>query len=161
MANWAAEFVPPSTGAGPNGVSASPEHLLLIGRWGEALCYQLLVEREAARHLADPTSPRRVVQWLNETAESGQPFDIVVSGPSGSSALTAPDALLIEVKTSVHTTRTAFDISAREVACALDRQTQFQIWRVTGAGTPHAQVRSIERPALAWHRKEIRVVMEI
>ena len=79
----------------------------------------------------------------------------------GADQVSSNSTLYIEVKSSVHSASAAFDISAREVSCALQRLGAYEIFRVTGAGSAQAQIRRIENPARAWHRKELRVFMEI
>lgn len=76
MARWSNEFRPlHGFGFGGHPGRVSPELLSLIGRWGEAMVYQILVAEQAAR----PPSEALVVTWVNAARESGRPYDLTVS----------------------------------------------------------------------------------
>ena len=184
MAGWSARFLPAggvTVASGSSGGRASVgcgESQQLTRRWGEALVYRTLQQEEADRLAADPAAAPRLIRWVNRDGESGLPFDLTVTqtaaggGTSGDEtnisagggdggAAQGHSTLYIEVKSSVHSASTAFDISAREVSCALQRLGAYEIFRVTGAGSAQAQIHRIANPARAWHRKELRVFMEI
>jgi hypothetical protein len=164
MSAWSSRFLSLSGVVGADGSVGSsvvdPRILSLIGRWGEALVYQILLHRESTRQAADPASPPRVVTWVNRDVESGLPYDLIYG--SATSADGDAESEYIEVKSTVHGDRHTFDISAAEVSCALARRQRYAIWRVSHAGsTTRAAYTEVHNPALQWHEKKIRVWMEL
>jgi hypothetical protein len=81
----------------------------LVGRWGEAFVYQLLVL----------SHPGASAQWVNEHTESRAPYDIILTLPADTAAnrnnTPQPKKVIyIEVKATRHSDNNTFDISLPE-----------------------------------------------
>ena len=87
-----------------------------IGRWGEEL---------VSRHLR---ASGETLQWMNEHAESGLPYDIRIQREG------ATDPIYLEVKTTVSTSRHVFPISGQEIAFAREQQSSYWVVRVYACG---------------------------
>lgn len=84
-----------------------------IGRWGEQMVAQLLKMEH----------PQASLQWLNESAESGQPYDIELRAGGLWE--------LVEVKTTARKDQEArFSISLAELECARRHSAAYSIYRV-------------------------------
>jgi hypothetical protein len=84
----------------------------MVGRWGEAFVYQLLVL----------SHPGASVQWVNEHTESRAPYDIILTLPAAPANAAAnrnntpqpKKVIYIEVKATRHSDNNTFDISLPE-----------------------------------------------
>ena len=160
MAQWAVTL---QSTAGDDGVvreggNLSEEKRSAIGRWGEALAYQLLCYEEQRRQAAHPNTSPRTVRWLNQHVESGLPYDLVYGGEDEGEG---QGTEYVEVKSTRHSVRQPFAISAAEVSCALVQRERYHIWRVCRVGGPDASIRKIANPAQAWHQQQLHVWMEL
>ena len=90
-----------------------------IGRWGEECVYILLKQIEANNQ----------VIWVNESAESGLPYDIVIKRNDVE--------IFIEVKSTSTSEKHVLEISSREIMCAYQKQENYHLYRVYSAGNPH------------------------
>lgn len=90
-----------------------------IGRWGEACVYILLKHIEVNNQ----------VIWVNESAESGLPYDVVIKRNDVE--------IFIEVKSTSTSEKHVLEISSREIMCAYEKQENYHLYRVYNAGNPH------------------------
>ena len=104
-----------------------------IGRYGEMLVYERL-QKELESQIQQGTTK---VTWHNKDVETGYPFDITIAMKSTES--NDKDMQLyrfIEVKTTLDKRDKPFEISPRELICALQYGKRYDIYRVGGVGSP-------------------------
>ncbi|XP_077982849.1 uncharacterized protein LOC144437716 [Glandiceps talaboti] len=104
-----------------------------IGKWGEALVYNFLLQQKE-----DLDSEKCSVQinWVNQEQESGQPYDIEIQvqmTDEGSDDV-IEYSIYIEVKSTKSKEKKYFEISSKEVAFAEKMKEQFYLYRVYNAG---------------------------
>ena len=90
-----------------------------IGRWGEECVYILLKHIEVNNQ----------VIWVNESAESGFPYDIVIRRDDVE--------IFIEVKSTSTSEKHVLEISSREIMCAYEKKENYHLYRVYNAGNAH------------------------
>ena len=89
-----------------------------VGRWGEECVYMLLKHIEKDHQ----------VIWVNETAESGLPYDIVIKGKDVE--------IFIEIKSTSTSEKRVLEISSQEIKCAFQKKEDYHLYRVYNAGNP-------------------------
>jgi hypothetical protein len=115
------------------------DYLLKIGRWGEQWVNQVLKNK----YRTELQEQKVTIEWMNEIAESGLPYDFRLTFHSDSSVDNMFDADLeiietdnvkfIEVKCTTKDGREAFPVSIQELNFAQKFSTQFEIYRVYNA----------------------------
>jgi Domain of unknown function (DUF3883) len=106
--------------------SSSAEVHRAVGRWGEALVFNLLLQEH----------PGAEVKWVNEKEETRSPYDIILTLPA-SGAGCGPRAVFVEVKTTRFPSLNVFEISSAEWDFASrDDGSRFRLYRVFSAGCP-------------------------
>mmetsp|Transcript_19791 Transcript_19791/g.54992 ORF Transcript_19791/g.54992 Transcript_19791/m.54992 type:complete len:817 (-) Transcript_19791:169-2619(-) len=121
--------------------SLDPNNSRAVGRWGEALVYQYLLSH----------CPGATVKWMNAEGESRAAYDIEVTSSSGA----MHETRFVEVKTSVHSDKNAFEMSLWEWEFAVKAGKQYSIFRVASAGQPgrtHIRVFNNPYSAVQEHR---------
>jgi len=103
-----------------------------VGRWGEELCYEHL------RRVCAGDS-RGVVEWVNQDAESGLPYDITLTRPDG-------DVAFIEVKTTSAVEKPFVEVSVPELLFAQRTGAAYHLYRVFGAGTEDVSLACLQDP---------------
>lgn len=106
-----------------------------VGRWGEALVYNLLLQesRDAS------------IEWMNEHNESLAPYDIVIRRRRRGQTLGTSDVTFVEVKTTSAADKRCFPMSIEEWRFATDEpRPDFHIYRVYGAGGDMPRVEIIK-----------------
>ncbi len=96
------------------------DYINQIGRWGEIWVNEMLKKKsvQEKNHIQ--------IEWVNETGESGLPFDFkVVQGDRVD---------FIEVKSTVRANQESFPISYNELMFAQDNPDNFYIYRLYNAG---------------------------
>ena len=97
-----------------------------MGRWGEALVYNLLLQQH----------PEAEVSWVNEKEETRAPYDLTLTLPSPGPGI-GPRTVFIEVKTSRFPSLNVFEISPGEWDFASrDDGSRYRLYRVFSAGCP-------------------------
>ena len=123
-----------------------------IGRWGEQLVYDYLLQQKASHgEICD-------VHWNNRDGESGKPFDFEVTCKLEDEAYT----LYVEVKATKSSKKEIFEISSNEVNFACGKGKHYHIYRVFRAGTA-TEVRLVRLTNVAhkMDNKEVRLLMVI
>lgn len=95
---------------------------LALSRWGERLCYHYLLAHPTVR------GDGWTVEWVNQGGESGRPYDLLLRPPAGTTGSSGSSGkeedggreVYVEVKATRSTDKRAFEVSAAEVALALD-----------------------------------------
>lgn len=80
---------------------------------------------------------------LNKDGETGLPYDIVISGPTGDR--------FVEVKSSTTTTKRLFKISSEQWRWATEHPDAFDFFFVHGAESENARVTVLRNPARLAH----------
>ena len=106
----------------------------LVGRWGERLCYEHLAQQQTAT-----ASPMRRLVWLNESAESGLPYDITSTDSCG-------EVTFIEVKASTGHDKPFINVSLNEMEFARRNAAAYHIYRVCGAGSKDVTISCLADP---------------
>lgn len=105
------------------GGAAREQQLRAVGRWGEALVYQLLLL----------TRPGATVNWVNEREESGLGYDLELIEGGGK-------ITYVEVKSTRHARSNVFHLTRREWELACKMGDAYHIYRVYSAAEPSAVV---------------------
>ncbi len=152
--------LPPPPGAAPSddAADAAAAAAQAIGRWGEAYVAALLArERPGAR-----------VRWLNEAAETGQPYDICVGDASladadvAAAAADAADEALVEVKTTVRADAAArFEMSLGELECARQARGGYAVYRVVAAPGARVRILRLRDPAAALAAGALKLLVQL
>ena len=123
-----------------------------IGRWGELLVYDyLLQQKEMHDDIYD-------VIWTNDVEESGKPYDFEVVCTPGDEAYT----LYIEVKATRSSQKEVFEISSNEVKFASEQGECYHIYRIFNAGaTGQVQLVRLTNVSHKMDNKEVRLLMVI
>ncbi|KAK3280654.1 hypothetical protein CYMTET_11525 [Cymbomonas tetramitiformis] len=130
-----------------------------VGRWGERLVAAFLrrVYTGGARigGLADEGGVEQGrVEWVNEEAESGLPYDIVVDTAEGG-------LHYVEVKASRYASKTMFEVSPNEWKCAQEHGDHFHVFRVFKAGTAEARISRLSDPMAVWSWGGAKLYLEV
>ncbi|TMW56870.1 hypothetical protein Poli38472_006880 [Pythium oligandrum] len=147
--NWQPGSRPPTPShlVSVGGNSMTDEEKLAIGRWGEEYVYQQLLQR-----YDDDKNTR--VEWVNEKAESGLPYDILVS--TG----TSQDVEYIEVKSTRTMEKGVFEISMNELDQAGVHGSRYCIYRVFNAGNaPLCRVIRMKNPIALVRQKKMQLLL--
>ena len=141
------DLLGPETPDLPNVLPEGSLDTMDIARWGEELVLLYL------RHKLSSTAPGVEVHWINETEESGVPYDIVITNQG--SAVT-----YVEVKSTVKEQKELVEISAQQVAFALEKEASVHLYQVFNAGSS-ATVRLCRLQNLGQHMvtKDVRLFM--
>jgi len=109
------------------------EFLTKIGQWGEMFVFEILKKLHEGE-LANNTIK---IEWMNETNESGLPYDIRITDLTTKSEMDFDDGqntqLYIEVKSTSKATQESFPISYQELAFSHKFSSKFQIYRLYNA----------------------------
>ncbi|XP_050398302.1 uncharacterized protein LOC126816138 isoform X1 [Patella vulgata] len=107
-------------------VSDDPENERLVGRWGEQVVYDYLLQQKAAnKNILD-------VNWVNEKCESGDPYDFIITYRSEKGEQLT---LYSEVKSTRSDAKRMLETSMPEVKFAMDQCQNYEIYRLFNAGT--------------------------
>ncbi|XP_067652769.1 uncharacterized protein [Haliotis asinina] len=125
-----------------------------IGRWGETLVKHYLLQQMAFnKDIVD-------VRWVNETGESGLPYDFEITCLDDESSESR--TVYIEVKSTLKDEKKHFDISSREVNFAHAQKEQYQIYRVFNAGnSQNVKLLRIDNIALKMDQGKLKLFMYI
>eukprot|EP00854_Cymbomonas_tetramitiformis_P004298 gene4298-5292_t len=128
------------------------------GRWGEALVHAYLLQ--ATSRLTDECRQGQSVTWMNQHAESGAPYDMVI-------VTRVPDDVggevsrkdFVEVKSSIAHDKGWFEISPAELDFAGSKADQYHVFRVYGIGTASPKLVKISDPISLWSSGKLAVRM--
>lgn len=123
-----------------------------IGRWGEHMVYQyLLQQKEANPNMVD-------VKWCNKENEKGAPYDMEISRQTDSGIVQT----FIEVKTTLTDDKNVFEISSQQIQFAQEHRENFHIYRVFNAGDlERVRLVRINNLSLRMDQKQVRLWMMI
>ncbi|KAH9515759.1 hypothetical protein Btru_011923 [Bulinus truncatus] len=124
-----------------------------IGLWGEQLVFNYL------QHQRESNSNMHSVIWVNATGEMGLPFDFEIVYKTPDPEKTT--SLYVEVKTTVSKDKEVFHVSSNQMEFALAQKSQYEIYRVYGAGSPTARLVRIENVSEKMRVKQIQLFMVI
>ncbi|KAK3020283.1 hypothetical protein RJ639_045832 [Escallonia herrerae] len=110
--------------------TANAKQAMLTGRLGEYLAYEYFVRKVG----------EALVKWVNESTETGLPYDIVVGDDE-------ENREYIEVKTTESVSKDWFSISQREWQYAVSKGESFSIARVVLVGSNLDRVTIYKNPA--------------
>ena len=128
---------------------ASSANAEQVGRWGEDCVFKLM------QKMAEVTTGSEVVTWVNESNESGLPYDIVINEKTG-------DTTFIEVKSTSSPEKYVLEISSQEIQCAFKKKGRYHLYRVYNAGNPSAfRVSRLCNLAMNLDSKAVRLFMLI
>jgi len=113
-----------------------------LGFQGEKTVYETLLQEWANRG---------IVRWMNEEAETGSPYDIMVS-PQGE----GESPKYVEVKTTNHQSKTYFEVSKKELAFAEAKGDSYIIYRVI-LSRENIKIVKLENPMKLWEQKFLTV----
>lgn len=123
-----------------------------IGRWGEHMVYQYLLQQKEA----DPNITE--VKWCNKENEKGTPYDMEISRKTDSGIVQT----FIEVKTTLTDDKDVFEISSQQIQFAQEHRENFHIYRVFNAGDlERVRLVRIENLSLRMDQKQVRLWMMI
>lgn len=129
-------------------VLSDQRDLAAIGAWGEQLVHSFL------SHWRDSSAPGRpsVVDWCNESGETGQPYDFKLSfGPDDDS-----QSVYVEVKSTVKSEKAFIHMSANELDFALKKKEHYHVFRVYNAGdAQNVRLCRIQNLAQHLHTKKL------
>ena len=130
--------------------SCDQESLERIGRWGEEYVYKFLT---AASQL--PSGQRILsVTWINETSETGEPYDIEVQ--------IEPQAVLyIEVKSTISAEKEFMQFSWNELQFADKEKQNYHLYRVYSAGSELVTMKWMENLASILTTRPVRLLLEL
>jgi hypothetical protein len=116
-----------------NTASNGNEFLTKIGQWGEMFVFEILKKL----HEGELANNAIKIEWMNETQESGLPYDIRITDLTTKSEMDFDDGrntqLYIEVKSTSKATQESFPISYQELAFSHKFSSKFQIYRLYNA----------------------------
>ncbi len=124
--------------------SDDQESLLRIGRWGEEYVYQVLLRRGAL------PCGRKIenISWVNQTRETGKPYDIEVKlGGGGGDAdgdEIKDDRIYIEVKSTVAENKDLAFFSLNELKFAEKVSSYYHLYRVYNTGKSSSRICHLE-----------------
>jgi hypothetical protein len=103
------------------------------GRWGEQLVF---------RHLRETLASAKKVTWVNEEAESGKPYDIIVT--EHGVAIGSGNDTYVEVKATSTAERPLFEMSVAELEFARAHGRNYSLYRVFNANSEHVRVLKLD-----------------
>ncbi|KAL6503587.1 hypothetical protein OROGR_025510 [Orobanche gracilis] len=124
-------YIPSNSGEGGDQVSAAHQQAKLTGRLGELVAFKYFAGKVG----------EVFVKWVNETNETGLPYDIVLGGDDEDSRE------YIEVKATKSGRKNWFLISMREWQFAVEKGESFSIANVVLADNNMAKVTVYKNPA--------------
>jgi hypothetical protein len=109
---------------------------MITGRWGEQLVF---------RHLRETLASAKKVTWVNEEAESGKPYDIIVT--EHGVAIGSGNDTYVEVKATSTAERPLFEMSVAELEFARAHGRNYSLYRVFNANSEHVRVLKLHNVA--------------
>ncbi len=128
---------------------------MAIGDWGERLVNNYLHKR-----LDDAETNVVAVNWVNEEKESGLPYDFEID-------LYDPETqtitkVYVEVKSTMSSKKSFFEISANEVKFAQKTQENYHLYRVFNAGDQNTvRLSKLENLASLMDKKLVKMCMVV
>ncbi|XP_061196696.1 uncharacterized protein LOC133204972 [Saccostrea echinata] len=136
----------------PLDLDLDESNLQEIGRWGEHLVHQYLLEQqEGDRDIIE-------VKWCNKENEQGTPYDFELSRQTEDGVVKT----FIEVKTTLTDDKDVFEISSQQIQFAQEQRENFHIYRVFNAGdVERVRLVRIDNLCLRLDQKQVRLWMMI
>lgn len=146
------ELVTPSDGLNSSSLNPSQRDQLSFGiaNAQQALLTGRLGEIEAFKYFSNRAG-EKYVKWVNETNETGLPYDIVVGDGKGQE--------YIEVKTTESTRKDWFTISVREWQFAVDKGDSFSVARVVLLGNNMVRITIYKNPARLCQQSQLQLAV--
>ena len=124
------------------------EGMKQTGRWGEELVYNYLLQQ------SESSGGDGRVTWMNEEAESGKPFDLIVDGDDF--------RVYVEVKATKLDQKELFEISSKEIVFAEEHKENFHLYRVYNAGSiDNVRLCRLQNLSLKMDKKEVKLCMYV
>ena len=121
-----------------------------VGRWGEEYVYKYLSTTKCTPNDQQIKS----VIWINETNETGKPYDIEVH--------VEPDTVLyIEVKSTKSSRKELMEFSWNELQFAQNKKQNYHLYRVYSAGSINAAIKWIENLSNILDNQPVRMLLEL
>jgi hypothetical protein len=132
-----------------------------VGRYGEELVFLYLLKQQELGLLTHDSQPAQnvTVLWVNQSTESGLPFDIRVDFHLSSQQ--APKSLFIEVKTTKTPDKGMFEISNNELRFAHQQRDAFHLYRVFNAGNPAVRMLRLKNLSQYLDANQVRLYLEM
>lgn len=129
-----------------------PESILRIGRWGEEFVSAVL------RRRGELPNGRKIkdIQWVNETAETGKPYDIEVE-LEASEDNDDNTRIYIEVKSTSSSKKDLVNFSWSELKFAEEKCGDYHLYRVYNAGRDSHRLCQLEDLSQYLQSKPIRL----
>ena len=121
-----------------------------VGRWGEEYVYKYL---NTVKHLPNGL-PFESVTWINETTETGKPYDIEVN-------IDAETVLYIEVKSTKSSQKELMEFSWNELQFANGEKQNYHLYRVYSAGTAEVMLKWVENLSSILDTRPVRLLLEL
>lgn len=121
-----------------------------VGRWGEEYVYKFL---NAVKLLPNGLTIHSVT-WINETSETGKPYDIEVN-------IDAETVLYIEVKSTKSAQKELMEFSWNELQFANSEKQNYHLYRVYSAGTAEVTLKWIENLSDILDTHPVRLLLEL
>ena len=135
----------------------SNNYNLSTGRWGENLVFNYLLKEKLRSN-----SYIFSVVWVNELKESGRPFDFEVKLYNTDTADRSLYTVYIEVKSTLSDKKEVFEISGAEVQFAMEKHSNFHVYRVYNAGNAEkVRIIKIENLASQIEQNNVRLCLVI
>jgi hypothetical protein len=128
---WEPLCVPPTVVQAMTDAS-SVDQRMSTGRWGEQLVF---------RHLRETLASAEVT-WVNEEAERGKPYDIIVT--EHGVAIGSGNDTYVEVKATSTAERPLFEMSVAELEFARAHGRNYSLYRVFNANSEHVRVLKLD-----------------
>ncbi|KAK3007909.1 hypothetical protein RJ639_014093 [Escallonia herrerae] len=122
--------------------TANAKQAILTGRLGEFVAFEYFVRKVG----------EALVKWVNESTETGLPYDIVIGDDEESREY-------IEVKTTESLSKDWFSISEREWQFAVSKGESFSIARVVLVGSNLDRVTIYKNPARLWKLGQLQLAI--
>ncbi|XP_062567288.1 uncharacterized protein LOC134229558 [Saccostrea cucullata] len=136
----------------PLDLDQDESNLQEIGRWGEHLVHQYLLEQQ------EGDSDIIEVKWCNKEKEQGTPYDFELSRRTEDGVIKT----FIEVKTTLTDDKDVFEISSQQIQFAQEQRENFHIYRVFNAGDlERVRLVRIDHLCLRLDQKQVRLWMMI
>lgn len=134
-----------------------PESILRIGRWGEELVSTVLQRRgrlPSGQLIAG-------VNWVNQSGETGKPYDIEVELEhiAGAGEDETDSKVYIEVKSTSASTKDVVDFSWKELKFAEEQGKGYHLYRVYSAGRATHKLRQLENLSCYLHNGPVRLLL--
>ena len=121
-----------------------------VGQWGEEYVYKYLSTTKCTPNGQQIKS----VIWINETNETGKPYDIEVH--------IEPDTVLyIEVKSTKSSGKELMEFSWNELQFANNKKQNYHLYRVYSAGSIRAAIKWIENLSSILDNQPVRMLIEL